>query len=99
MYVHTTTYPVRYWISACINATKSGYVDGCFSDSSSVDTHKTAAHLNDADHAAFEFGKVQSMTELYVQQLCCAALCCAVLCCAVLFLRCLKWSLSLKWFF
>jgi len=54
----------QYWISACINATKSGYVDGCFSDSSSVDTHKTAAHLNDADHAAFEFGKVQSMTEL-----------------------------------
>lgn len=53
-----------YWESACVNATKTGFVDGCFSDSSQVDSHKTAVHLNEADHAAFEFGKVQSMTDL-----------------------------------
>lgn len=54
----------QYWVSACINATKTGVVDGCFSDSSEVDSHKTAHYLNEKDHAAFEFGKVQSMSTL-----------------------------------
>lgn len=53
-----------YWKSVCINATATGFVDGCFSDSSQPNTHGTQGHLNAADEAAFEAGKVQTMSEL-----------------------------------
>ena len=48
----------EWWKSACINATLTGYVDGCFSDSSQPHTHDTERHLNAADDAKFEAGKV-----------------------------------------
>jgi hypothetical protein len=52
------------WKSECINATLSGYVDGCFSDSSDPDTHGTDDKLNASTKAAFENGKVQTMSEM-----------------------------------
>jgi len=54
----------NFWISACVNATKSGVVDGCFSDSSEVASHKTATALNASSNAAFEAGKVQTSAAL-----------------------------------
>lgn len=54
----------EYWISMCVNATTTGHVDGCFSDSSQPETHKTAAHLSPAANARFEAGKVATMANL-----------------------------------
>jgi len=54
----------EYWKSVCINATQTGFVDGCFSDSSQASSHGTSRHLNAADNAAYEAGKIQTMTEL-----------------------------------
>jgi hypothetical protein len=56
----------EWWKSMCINATMTGNVDGCFSDSSQAHTHDTQNHLNAADDAKFEAGKVQTMTDLTV---------------------------------
>ena len=36
-----------------LNATRTGLVDGCFSDSSQPDSHGTGNHLNATDRAAF----------------------------------------------
>jgi hypothetical protein len=54
----------EFWKTVCINATKSGVVDGCFSDSSQPGTHKISNFLNATDNAAFEAGKVQTMSEM-----------------------------------
>jgi hypothetical protein len=51
----------EFWEAVCVNATATGAVDGCFSDSSSPHTHRTNKFLNASDDAAFEAGKVQTM--------------------------------------
>ena len=53
-----------FWKGVCENAVASGFVDGCFSDSSQPDSNGTGKHLNETDHAAFEAGKVRTMSEL-----------------------------------
>lgn len=53
-----------FWFDVCLNATKDGSVDGCFSDSSQPGSHKTSTHLNAADEAAFEDGKVATMSRV-----------------------------------
>eukprot|EP00039_Didymoeca_costata_P015923 m.277406 g.277406 ORF g.277406 m.277406 type:complete len:381 (-) comp16306_c0_seq14:759-1901(-) len=53
-----------YWKAVCINATQTGFVDGCFSDSSQNATHGTEKHLNASDDQAFEAGKIQTMSEM-----------------------------------
>jgi hypothetical protein len=54
----------EFWKEVCSNATASGVVDGCFSDSSCNGTHGTSKHLNASTNAAFEAGKVQTMAEV-----------------------------------
>jgi hypothetical protein len=54
----------KFWKGVCTNATASGVVDGCFSDSSCNATHKTSTHLNASMNDAFEAGKVQTMSEV-----------------------------------
>lgn len=54
----------NWWRDTCLNVVKGGYVDGCFSDSSQEDSHRTGKALNSTDRAAFEAGKVTTMTEL-----------------------------------
>lgn len=40
MRVHTGVADMRaYWKAVCLNATATGFVDGCFSDSSENNTH------------------------------------------------------------
>merc|ERR1712124_125265 len=51
-----------WWANVCLNFTKTGVVDGCFSDSSQPGTHGTKKALNSTDAAAFEAGKVKTMT-------------------------------------
>jgi hypothetical protein len=53
-----------FWKGVCYNATATGFVDGCFTDSSQPDSHGTAKRLNASARAAFEAGKVQTMTEV-----------------------------------
>ena len=50
----------QFWEDTCLNATRTGYVDGCFCDSSQPDSHGTANHLNVSDRAAYEAGKVET---------------------------------------
>lgn len=50
-----------WWAGVCLNATKGGYVDGCFSDSSQPGSHGTEKVLDAKDKAAFEAGKVKTM--------------------------------------
>lgn len=64
VYNHAAVGMREYWKAVCINATKTGFVDGCFSDSSQPGSHKTSKYLNSTDNAAFEAGKVQTMTEM-----------------------------------
>jgi hypothetical protein len=54
----------KFWKDVCYNATASGFVDGCFSDSSQPGTHGTSSHLNASANAAFEAGKIQTMSEV-----------------------------------
>jgi hypothetical protein len=54
----------EFWKGVCYNATATGFVDGCFSDSSQPMTHGTSSHLNVTDEAKYEAGKVQTMTEI-----------------------------------
>jgi len=53
-----------FWQGVCYAAVASGVVDGCFSDSSQPDSHGTAKRLNATDRAAYEAGKVQTMSEV-----------------------------------
>lgn len=53
-----------FWHDTCLGAVKTGYVDGCFSDSSQVGTHRTSTVLNATDNATFEQGKVTTMSEV-----------------------------------
>jgi len=53
-----------FWRDTCLAAVKTGYVDGCFSDSSDVGTHKTGTVLNATANATFEQGKVTTMSEV-----------------------------------
>merc|ERR1712091_551221 len=53
-----------FWKSVCFDATQSGFVDGCFSDSSQPGSHGTSKYLNASDNAIFEKGKIQTMTEV-----------------------------------
>lgn len=54
----------EYWAGVCMNATATGLVDGCFSDSSDPGTHGTVHHLSVAANARFEAGKVMTMSNL-----------------------------------
>ena len=54
----------KFWKGVCITATKTGFVDGCFSDSSKPGSHKTPSFLNASDNAKFEAGKIQTMSEM-----------------------------------
>jgi len=53
-----------FWISVCLDGTKAGLVDGCFSDSSQVGSHGTNKSLDESDSEAFELGKIETMAEL-----------------------------------
>jgi len=55
----------NWWRDTCLDAVKSGYVDGCFSDSSQSGSRGTDKALtNMTERAAFEAGKVSTMTKL-----------------------------------
>merc|ERR1712080_84731 len=54
----------KFWTSVCLDAVATGFVDGCFSDSSQPGSHGTSKFLNQTDNAAFESGKVNMMTEI-----------------------------------
>merc|ERR1719454_1510105 len=47
-----------FWRDTCLEQVASGYVDGCFSDSSQTGSHRTDEALNSTDRSAFEAGKV-----------------------------------------
>jgi len=54
-----------WWEGVCVNATRTGVVDGCFSDSSTPGgSHGTPKVLNATDQEAFEAGKVKTMTSV-----------------------------------
>lgn len=53
----------NFWLNACFKAVATGLVDGCFSDSSEVGSHKTGSALNKTANASYESGKVATMTE------------------------------------
>jgi hypothetical protein len=61
---HSKPQVQSWWAGVCLNATKGGYVDGCFSDSSQPGTHGTQRVLDAKDQAAFEAGKVKTMTKI-----------------------------------
>lgn len=61
---HSERWVRDWWQNVCMTAVASGFVDGCFSDSSREGTHRTDKALNDTDKAAFEAGKVATMTSL-----------------------------------
>eukprot|EP00927_Polykrikos_kofoidii_P046470 TRINITY_DN40705_c0_g1_i1.p1 TRINITY_DN40705_c0_g1~~TRINITY_DN40705_c0_g1_i1.p1 ORF type:complete len:475 (+),score=90.50 TRINITY_DN40705_c0_g1_i1:61-1425(+) len=51
----------QWWQDTCMQAVASGFVDGCFSDSSGPGSHGTNMALNATDKATFEAGKVATM--------------------------------------
>ena len=53
----------EFWLDACFKAVATGLVDGCFSDSSEVGSHKTGSAMNRTFNASYEAGKVTTMTE------------------------------------
>lgn len=53
-----------FWKDTCLNATKTGFVDGCFSDSSQPGSHGTGKALNDSAQIVYEAGKVKTMSEV-----------------------------------
>merc|ERR1740130_1788715 len=64
VYAHNVKEMQDYWIEVCLNATKTGFVDGCFSDSSQPGTHGTEKYLDKSDSAAFEAGKIETMAKV-----------------------------------
>ena len=64
VYAHNVKEMQDYWIEVCLNATKTPFVDGCFSDSSQPGSHKTGNYLNKKDEAAYEAGKVATMSKV-----------------------------------
>lgn len=54
----------NFWLKVCATAVASGYVDGCFSDSSEVGSHRTGSFLNASYQNLFEAGKVATMSNV-----------------------------------
>ena len=53
----------EFWLDVCFKAVATGLVDGCFSDSSEVGSHKTGTALNASANATYEAGKAATMAE------------------------------------